>query len=532
MANTTPLAYNPSLSPIAGTTQVGTLAVGTTQQDYSGNIGGITWWMGSDEDLGYVIAHPMSGNTQPTPLTTNQITLSPTYKGTDIALSNNNQTAHQNFGYQQSVLGTNSIGTTDKVMFSVLCTLIEPLTLSGSHFVGIGYITMNYQGNPYGGFPGNDINSMGYGSDGTIWYNGGVYAGGFQTWTNNDIIDIVINNNISGMWVRVNGGNWNNDPAANPATYTNAFEIIGGPFYPALCPAYEGTMTIQNLPTYNVPNGYTFLGNVIASLGFNRTKDFTDESFVGLAEYVSRKYSTPQTFSSATEASIWLTTNGFWNSYPAPVLYLDAGNPLSYPGTGTVWTDLIGGKQFNLINGPGYDPGNGGKFYFYAPSGQYAECSTSLQSLPTFTTILWHYWDGTNIGSQPCILTEIYPGSTGTINYFIGNLNGVPTEGGYFNGGFQISPQFNLTPNTWYQIVVTCDSNQIVNVYINNTLDSSTPTAGALPLSSQGGIRLMRRWDNPEYWGGYLSQVGIYDKALTSGQISSLWNSSKSRYGY
>jgi len=341
MANTTPLAYNPSLSPIAGTTQVGTLAVGTTQQDYSGNIGGITWWMGSDEDLGYVIAHPMSANTQPTP-------------------------------------------------------------------------------------------------------------------------------------------------------------IIG----------------------------------VSASLGFNRTKDFTDESFVNLAEYVSRKYSTPQTFSSATEASIWLTTNGFWNSYPAPVLYLDAGNPASYPGTGTVWTDLIGGKQFNLINGPGYDSGNGGKFYFYAPSGQYAECSTSLQSLPTFTTILWHYWDGTNIGSQPCILTEIYPGSTGTINYFIGNLNGVPTEGGYFNGGFQISPQFNLTPNTWYQIVVTCDSNQIVNVYINNTLDSSTPTAGALPLSSQGGIRLMRRWDNPEYWGGYLSQVGIYDKALTSGQISSLWNSSKSRYGY
>jgi len=42
-----------------------------------------------------------------------------------------------------------------------------------------------------------------------------------------------------------------------------------------------------------------------------------DASFINLAEYMSRKYSTPQTFSSATDASVWLTTNGFWNSYVA-----------------------------------------------------------------------------------------------------------------------------------------------------------------------------------------------------------------------
>jgi len=66
MATTTPLAYNPSLSPISGTTQVGQLAVGTTNQDYSISPGGVTWWMGPDEDLGYVIAVPVSGNTQPT----------------------------------------------------------------------------------------------------------------------------------------------------------------------------------------------------------------------------------------------------------------------------------------------------------------------------------------------------------------------------------------------------------------------------------------------------------------------------------
>jgi hypothetical protein len=333
MAITTPLAYNPSLSPIDGTDQVGTLAVGITDQDYSIEPGGVTWWMGPDEENGYVISIPVSGNTQPTP--------------------------------------------------------------------------------------------------------------------------------ISG---------------------------------------------------------------VTASVGFYQSTGLTDISFVQLT---NNQFN--QNFSSATDASIWLTNNGYWNSYPAPVLYLDAGNTASYPGTGTVWTDLVGGKVFNLINGPSYDPESSDSIYFNAASNQYANCSTSLPSLPIFTTTVWHYWDGTNSGGLPCILTEVY---TGSINYFVGAPQGVVAQGGYFNGGFQVSPQFGLTANTWYNIVVTCDSSQIVKIYINGTLISSTATSGPQPSSSNAGINLMRRWDNAEYWGGYLSTVGIYNKALTPGQISGIYNATKSRYGY
>jgi hypothetical protein len=387
---------------------------------------------------------------------------------------------------------------------------------------------MNFSGNPYGGFPGNDNQSMGYGSAGDIWYNGGVYQGGLETWGNNDIIDIVVDNNTNDLWVRVNGGNWNNNPEANPATGSNGIETIGGPFYPVLCPAYEGTMIIQNSPAYSVPSGYNFLAT-LASVGFYRTKTLTDNDFINLSQYVASKNNTPQTFSSATDASIWLTNNGFWNSYITPVLYLDAGNAASYPGTGTVWTDLIGGKQFNLINSPTYDSSNGGKINFIANNSQYAECSTSLQSLPEFTTSVWHYWDGTNNGALPCILTEIYVG--GSINYILGSLQGSVAQSGYFNGGFQISPQFNLTPNTWYQIVTTCDSSQVVKVYLNNVLISTTSTTGPQPYSGGAGINLMKRWDGSEFWGGYLSTVAIYDKALDSGQISSIWNTTKSRYG-
>jgi len=337
MATTTPLAYNPSASPIAGTSQVGTLAIGTSQQDYSESPGGVTWWMGPDEELGYVIGVPVPGNTQPTP--------------------------------------------------------------------------------------------------------------------------------ISG---------------------------------------------------------------VTASVGFYRSTGLTDISFVELTNQTF-----DQNFSSATDASVWLTTNGYWSSYPSPVLYLDAGNPSSYPGTGSTWTDVIGGKTFNLINSPSYNSGNGGRIQFIPSNNQYAQCSTSLPSINQWTVSVWHYYTGQNTGTSPCIVTEIFTG--GYINYIIGNGSDTSPDlqTGFWAPGWILTDNgYTLTANNWYYIVGTYDGNTL-SLYVNNTLVESTSPLVYTPQSSNAGIYLMSRWDNTptELWGGYLSTVGIYDKPLTSGQISTIWNSQKSRFG-
>ena len=60
MATTRPFSRNTGL-PIYGTTQYGNIVTGDISVDYSDNYGGIKWWMGPDEDLGYVIAHEDSG---------------------------------------------------------------------------------------------------------------------------------------------------------------------------------------------------------------------------------------------------------------------------------------------------------------------------------------------------------------------------------------------------------------------------------------------------------------------------------------
>ena len=67
MSVSRPFAYNPTPNPtISGTTQVGDIAVGDVNWNYQQNYGGVFWWQGPDEELGYVICNPVSGGTQPT----------------------------------------------------------------------------------------------------------------------------------------------------------------------------------------------------------------------------------------------------------------------------------------------------------------------------------------------------------------------------------------------------------------------------------------------------------------------------------
>jgi len=65
MSISRPFAYNTGTT-ISGTEQIGDLAIGIPTAGFDAT--GIRWYNGPDEDLGYVIAYPQSGGTQPLPV--------------------------------------------------------------------------------------------------------------------------------------------------------------------------------------------------------------------------------------------------------------------------------------------------------------------------------------------------------------------------------------------------------------------------------------------------------------------------------
>lgn len=67
MATTKPFAYNTG-STILNTLQYGSIAIGINgTYDFSTNPGGVQWWMGPDQDLGYIVVVPDPTFSQPTP---------------------------------------------------------------------------------------------------------------------------------------------------------------------------------------------------------------------------------------------------------------------------------------------------------------------------------------------------------------------------------------------------------------------------------------------------------------------------------
>lgn len=215
----------------------------------------------------------------------------------------------------------------------------------------------------------------------------------------------------------------------------------------------------------------------------------------------------------------------------SPALSLDAGNPASYPGTGSTWTDTVGSIPFTLVNSPTYSSSNGGYIQFNPGSGQYGFSTTNLGTLANWSIEAWHYYDGTNTSAGPNIFTEYQYGG-GTINLGLGaNSADTDLQAWYYSGGFQTTNSgYSLTSGAWYQIVGTFNGTTL-NLYVNNTLVETANKPPGAAANSGIGYGLMTRWDPGGLWGGRLAILNLYNTDIGAGGVTTSWNTNKTRFG-
>ena len=84
------------------------------------------------------------------------------------------------------------------------------------------------------------------------------------------------------------------------------------------------------------------------------------------------------------------------------VLYLDAGNNASYPGSGTTWYDLVGNSNGILTNGPVFNTGNGGNIVFDGIN-DYVDFGNILNLTSNFTLSTTFNMVDTTLGVQTII---------------------------------------------------------------------------------------------------------------------------------
>ena len=194
-----------------------------------------------------------------------------------MSFSNNNLTVNglvgsTNAGVETTVIGTQTIAAGAKVMYSLTIDQVSGVT----DYCGVGL--SNYNQNLWNYIGSSDFNSVGYYDNGSVNFNGSVVET-YAPFTTGSIIDIAVNMISGYAWFRVDGGLWNNNPAADPVFIpTSGFDISSllsqnSPISVAASPWYNsGTstadiITIATTSAYTVPEGYTFVPGVAGAGG-------------------------------------------------------------------------------------------------------------------------------------------------------------------------------------------------------------------------------------------------------------------------
>jgi len=213
-------------------------------------------------------------------------------------------------------------------------------------------------------------------------------------------------------------------------------------------------------------------------------------------------------------------------------IVLDAANPRSYPGTGNTWYDLRGNINFALISNPPFIANSaGGSIGFTAANAHHATAS-SLPLMTTWTVEVWIFHTGLSTGTYPAIICEGYNNTTLNFALFSPNysVSNFQLQTGYYtSGNWYWTDNYTIAQNNWYHAIGTYDGSN-VKLYVNGVLQLTTAST-TTPTRSNSGIYLMRRWDSPDMFGGHLSTVRIYNRALSAQEIKQNYNATKKRYG-
>jgi len=217
------------------------------------------------------------------------------------------------------------------------------------------------------------------------------------------------------------------------------------------------------------------------------------------------------------------------------VLYNDVSLLASYPGTGTLLTDLsISNNNGTLINGVGFNSLNGGSLVFDG-----IDDYVTMASVPTGNNFTVNVWVNVSaFGVRNAVVNNAF--TTGNLRGWLFALGGGGTNSFYLTIGadqaYSVSVNNVLSLNQWCLISASVSNGgQNIKLYKNGVIVNSQATSFAnLNIDYSTNFARLGRRDitgNTDLFSGKIAFLKVFKVVLSDTEILQIFNETKSKFG-
>lgn len=209
------------------------------------------------------------------------------------------------------------------------------------------------------------------------------------------------------------------------------------------------------------------------------------------------------------------------------VLNLDAGVSLSYPRSGTTWTNLTGGNNAALVNSPTFDSGSGGSIVFDG-SNDYGTLNTPVGT-GDFSYNIWIRRTSTATGLYYVFGRYADSTSRGCMIFILDNSL-IFRIGAAASGFQQVTYSSPITGSNWTNISVSANRTSNALLYRNgvfNTQGDISSQQGSVPNLNYIGSLVAVSW----FLNASIGTIQVYNRALTAQEHLRNFNCMRSRFG-
>lgn len=310
--------------------------------------------------------------------------------------------------------------------------------------------------------------------------------------------------------------------------YRNGLLFATTSFYEA--PNYYPTASVIPVPPPR-SSRYKFVGN------YSDVYSSSFEGDISIAQVYNRRLNAGEilrNYNALLPRHSWfpgISTNGLQ-------LYLDPADKRSYPGTGTVLTDLSpNGYTFSMINAT-YNSLNKGNILYNGTSSSVA----SAKTFALYNQTSFNFWERSDIlpslqmfigdSGQTTDATGTY--SLGYVSMYRQNSDLI-YQSAYGGPVWQTMQSSNFflgyTASDWVNVTVTADyDNKITAFYKNGQLNATFSMTGT-PIVPRNLNKYIGSWyTNAHFLKGNIGVFTIYNRILTADEIYNNYQALRGRY--